>query len=145
MPVITNPPSPQNQHVRNTITMVVGTTGTVAAHTVFTVTGSVIVRALTVYATSSITSGGAATLKLGTTEVTNIFIDTTTATDITTTNNVWVSTTPSASGLGLPAAMMDIFLVGTAIKYTVGTAALTGGVLVFDCFYDAVSDNGSIA
>ena len=143
MPVITNPPSAQNQHVRATYTFVTATTGTVAAHTLFTVTGVVLVRALTGIVTVNLTSGGAATVAVGhsgnpaawggSARAYNLF---------TTTANILNSSAQPASNSAT--AMGQNVVTDSNILITIATAAVDAGAIVFDVFYDAVTDNGAI-
>jgi hypothetical protein len=111
----------------------------------FTVTGAVDVSLIAGYCTTSLTSGGGGTLALGATGSTSLFIGATTAANITSTANVWVSTTPTAVGLAVPAALKDIIVTGAQILGTVATADITAGVLVITCYWLPISVGGSVA
>lgn len=145
MPVITNPPSPQNQHVRNTYTFAAGSTGSVATHTLFTLTGTVLIRMITGVVTQSLTSGGTPTFSIGHANGLTYFTGgaIADATGLTTTNNMIQGTSPLANAA--LSMKTDVVLSGANIVLVIGTATVTGGTIVFDVFYDAVSDNGALA
>lgn len=106
--------------------------GAVGTVPIFTITGSVLVT-LSSKCTTDLVSAGGGTLALGVTGATTLFIGATTATTIDI-NEFWVSTTPTAAGLALPAAMKDI-AIGANIIGTVATADITGGVIEFTCLW----------
>lgn len=119
--------------------------------TIFTVTGVVILRNLTVVCTSTLTQNLATpTLALGVSNITEKFIAATTATGLTTTNNIWQDATPSPVAEAIPAALTDIILAENVAALLIiatvgGTNNINGGTLVFDAVYDAVTDGASLA
>lgn len=108
----------------------------------FTVTGAVHVASIYGYVTTTL-GGATATLILGVAGSTSLFIGVTTATGMTSTNNIWVSTTPTAAGLAIPAALKDIMITANIVG-TVATAAVTSGVLVVTCYWLPVSNGSSV-
>lgn len=145
MPVVNNPPSPQNQHVRNTITFTGGAgAGAVGTVTVFTITGRVIMRQLVAVCTTSLVSAGGGSIALGTAGATTGFSSGVTATNFTTTNNLWDGGGTSFVA-GIAVGMGVNKLVSQNIIITVSVGDVTGGVIVFDAFYDAVTDTGALA
>lgn len=102
--------------------------------TFFTITGMVSVSLIMGRCTTSLTSAGGGTLALGVTGSTALFIAATTATTLTTTNNIWMSTTATANGLAVPAALKDI-VIGQNILGTVAVGDITAGVLEIAVYY----------
>jgi hypothetical protein len=140
--------SPQSElkFVRKTVTLT-GAAGLGALGTptiaLFTVTGMNSVALIVGRCTTSLTSAGGGTLILGVTGSTSLFIGVTTGTALTTTNNIWMTTTPTANGLAAPAAVKDITITQNIIA-TVATADITAGVLEFDVYYLPLSPGASI-
>ena len=116
--------------------------GAVGAVPIFTVTGEVMVVALVPFCTTLLT-GATATLALGVTGSTSLFVAATTATDIDA-NEFWVDTAPDANGIAVPAALKDIAITDNIIG-TVATAAIDGGVMRFDVWYLPLSSDGNVA
>ena len=111
---------------------------------VFTTTGEVFVGLIVGRCTESFTSAGGGTLALGVVGGTTLFIGATTATALTTTADIWASTTPNAFGIAAPAALKDIVIRGNVIM-TVGTADVTDGTLEIHCYYMPLSAGSGLA
>lgn len=139
------------RHVRKSITFTGGAgAGAVGTVALFTLTGRVLLEGLAVYCTSTLTSGGAPTLSLGTASATTALVGTINpATDIGTDD--WahvgggqagacgagtITSTLNAAGVAVPKGISE------SIIYTVGTASITGGTIILDLFYRPVTDNG---
>lgn len=116
--------------------------GAVGNVPIFTVTGAVIVRAVIGIATVTLASTGAATIALGTTNQTARFIAATTATNITSTNTLWATTTPTQGSIDAPAGLVNVFVTENIVG-TVATAAVSAGAIAFTCIYDALG-SGSV-
>lgn len=71
---------------------------------------------------------------------TSLFIGATGATGIDA-NEWWVSTTPTAAGIALPAATKDIVIAADIIA-TVADADVDAGVIEFVVWYRPISDDG---
>ncbi len=110
------------------------------ATTLFTVAGgAVLVRYLVGRCTTNCT-GATATLTLGITGSASLFIGTTTATGLVTTAELFISATPTAAGLALPAAMKDIVIDANVILSSTHVSAdVTAGVLVFDIIWEPIT------
>lgn len=131
------------QTVTKTLTFTGGAgLGAIGNVPLFTTTGAVHIASIYGYVTVSL-GGATATLALGVTGSTALFIGATTATGMTSTNNIWMSTTPTAAGLALPAAAKDI-LITADIVGTVATAAITAGTLTVTVYYLPVSAGASL-
>ena len=132
------------QFERKTITFTgAANLGAVGAVPLFTTTGEVLVALLVPFCTTLLTEAIAtATLALGVTGSTALFIAATTAVDIDA-NEFWVDTVPDANGIAVPAALKDIAITDNIIG-TVATQAVNGGVIRLDCYWMALSDNGSL-
>ncbi len=141
------PPIPVTvEHVRKTITFAGGAgsgqAGTVV--TVFTTTGSVLVHMIVTECTSNLTEAGAtATLSLGVTSVVAQFIAATNAVNIDS-GEFWLSTTPVAGAIDLPditqvAAINEDIILNPLVNDT------DGGVLVVDCWYEKITDDGLLS
>ena len=118
--------------------------GAVGAVPLFTVTGEVLIVRLVPFCTTLLTEALAtATLALGVTGSTSLFIAATTAVDIDA-NEFWVDTAPDANGVALPAALQNIVITDNIIG-TVAAQAVNGGVLRLDCHWIALSPDGNVA
>src|SRR5512145_721060 len=118
--------------------------GAVGAVPLFTVTGEVLVCYLVPWCSVDLTEAGAtATLALGVTGSTSLFIAATTATAIDA-GEFWTSTTPTANGVALPAALKDIVTTDSIIG-TVAAQAVNGGALRLDCYWLPLSSDGNVA
>lgn len=107
--------------------------GAVGALPIWTLTGRILVVSIATFCTEDL-AGATATLELGVASDTDLFIASTTATDIDN-NDWWVDATPTeVGGVLLPAALKDV-LVSESIRGTVGTAAISDGTLEFYCQY----------
>jgi len=124
--------------LESTWTFVESTTGAVGTHTLFTVTGNVLV---TVFAACNgdLTSSGSATLSVGVVGNTTAFI---TATDYFLIDNdrVWASNTPGFVRT-VPSAYIDNDL---DIVLKINNAAVTGGVIDFYCLWRPLSEDGKV-
>jgi len=95
------------------------------------------------FCTASLTEAGAtATIALGVTGSTALFIAATDAVEIDI-NEFWVDTAPDANGVALPAALKDIIITDNIIG-TVATQNVNGGSLRIDCFWYALSSDGNV-
>ena len=98
----------------------------------FTVSGEILILSLIPFCTTDLV-GATATLALGVTGATALFIAATTATDIDA-NEFWVDTTPDANGVAIPAGLKDVASTDNIVG-TGATAAITAGVIRFDLFW----------
>lgn len=132
------------RHNRKTVTFT-GAAGLGAAGTValFTVTGKVLVNAIIPHCSTLLTATGAATVALGVTNATTLFIAATTATDIDA-DEFWVDTAPDISGVAIPAALKDI-AVSQNIFLTIAAADVSTGTMTFDIYWQPISDGASVA
>jgi len=142
---------------KKTITFAGGTTnawgddgGTLDGGAIFTVTGLVIVKLIAACTTSL--GGASATLQVGITGDTAIFMPTETATDIDA-GQIWVNDAGNAAYIvaGEEAAAADnipeYLLNGNDIILTIVAAGnnVTSGVLDFYALWKPISDDGSVA
>lgn len=125
--------------LESTWTFVAGTTGAVGAHTLFTVTGNCLVQVFAICDTDL--AGATATVEVGVAGNTAALIAQTTATDIDDGDN-WVDATPEVGVSAIPGT----FIVndGADIILTIGTAAISAGVLDFYCLWRPLSSDGNI-
>src|SRR5574343_542432 len=108
--------------------------GAVGAVPLFTVTGEVLVCYIVGFCTVLLTEAApTATLALGVTGSTSLFIGATTATAIDA-NEFWVSTTPTANGIAVPAACRDIVITDNIIA-TVAAQAVDSGAVRGDVYW----------
>lgn len=122
------------------ITYAAGTTGAASAKTIFTVTGLVRVRIFAV-CTGTLTSGGAATIQVGTTITGAGLIAQITATNLAT-GEIWNDATPDAS-VELE-TVSPVKLVSQNIIETIGTTTVTGGTIKYTVLWQPVSDDGNV-
>ena|SRR3990167_10499131 len=129
--------------LESTWTFVAGTTGAIAQHTLFTVTGNVLAMAFGICDTS-LTSGGAATLSIGTANNVAVLSDDSviTATDLDDGEILTGSATPPVEAGSLPP--LKIINDGADITLDILTATITGGVIDFYCLWRPLSSNGLV-
>src|SRR3990167_1697702 len=107
--------------------------GEVGAVPLFTVTGEVLIERIVPICTVDLTEAApTATLALGITGSTSLFIAATTGTAIDA-GEFWMTTTPTANGLALPAALKDIAITDNIIG-TVAAQAVNSGAIRFDVY-----------
>lgn len=135
----------QLRKAQKTVTFTGGAgAGAVGTVTCFTVTGEILVVALSTYCSTNLTEAGAtATLTLGVTSSATLFIGSTNSTDIDA-GEFWVSTTPTANGIALPAPMKDIVITDNVIL-TCGTQATNAGVLRLDMYWMPLSSDAAVS
>lgn len=122
------------------ITYAAATTGAASSKTIFTVTGLVRVRIFAV-CTPTLTSGGSATINVGTAITSGGLIASITATNLAT-GEIWHDATPDASvELDTVSAAK---LVSQDIKETIGTTTITGGSIKYTVLWQPVSDDGMV-
>jgi len=117
------------------ITLASATLGT---NTIFTVTGTVLIRIIAICETTL--TGASATLELGISGNTAKLIAQTTGTDIDA-GEIWHDATPD-SGIELSSvAVENILTNGSDVILTIGTAAVTAGKIRFiACWYPLSAD-----
>lgn len=141
-PVIRGTPPPFRTSTTVTFTGASGL-GAVGAVPIFTVTGEVLVERLVAFCTVNLTEALAtATLALGVTGSTTLFVAATSATTIDA-NEFWVDGTPIANGVAVPAALKDIAITDNIIG-TVATQAVNGGAIRFDIWWRPLSGDGNV-
>jgi hypothetical protein len=128
--------------IRKTITLDGGAgTGAQGAVPIFVITGAVMVEKIAGVGVVNL-AGASATIALGVTGSTSLFIGATTATNLTA-GKTWQSTTPNSTGLAAPTALQNI-LIAADIIGTVATADVTGGSITFWVVYRPVTANGAL-
>ncbi len=115
------------------------TTGAATAHTLFTVTGSVLVN---VWAECSVDVTGSGTGEVGVAGNTAALIAQTTGTAIDA-GEVWQNNTPTV-GIGAVLGNSKPITNGLDILLTIGTDTLTAGTVTFFCLWRPTSDNGNV-
>jgi len=123
------------------ITFVAGTTGAVATHELFTVTGLVRIRMIAVCTVNL--AGATATLELGTENDTDAFIATTTGTDVDA-GELWYDATPTTTEDTTTTVVLDKIVNAADIGYEVKTAALSAGAMVFHLWYSPLDSTGAV-
>lgn len=128
---------------KSTWTFVNTTTGATGAHTLFTVTGDVIV---TVFGCCTTNIGGAGTVEVGVTSNTaGIIAQVADATTIDANMSLVSNSAPAtAAPLDLSGSGSFIINNGQDIKLTIGTTALTSGVINWYCLWRPLSSDGDV-
>ena len=121
------------------------TWNTVAAHEIATVTGAVHLVILP-EVTGTVTSGGVPAVILGDETTTNSLITTGDITALAT-GEWWFDTTYTRTvGKRASIDLLDFVIGGGKdVGYTIATAALTGGSIVFHCWWEPIDATGSVA
>lgn len=125
--------------VASTWTFVAGTTGAVGPHTLFTVTGDVLVN---VFAVCTTLVTGSGTGEVGTANNTTSFIAQTTGTAIDA-NEAWQNATPTLE-VGAALGNAKPIVNGADIILTIATDTFTAGVVTFYCLFRPLSDTGNV-
>lgn len=121
-------------------TFAAATTGAIGQHTIFTVTGSVLVNVFGIVDTDLV--GATATISVGTANNVDGLIAVTTATDMDD-GEVWQDATPTVelgAALGNAIPLND----GADITADILTAAISAGVVDFYCLWRPLSEDGDI-
>ena len=123
--------------------------GAIGNCTLFTITGAIhgVSIDAAVFTSLGVDGGtGAASLSLGTTGTTTLFVAATTATLLTSTNKLWYSATPNANGIALPAAMKDIAVQQNLVAAvtSTGTQLINAGVLQVTVLWVPISSNAAV-
>lgn len=122
------------------ITFAALTTGSVASHEILTVTGLVRVLIIPVCTTNVAGSG---TIELGVAGDTDLFIGTTTGTDIDA-GELWLDTTPAELAFSFTSALDKIVPNGLDIGYEVKTDTLTSGAITFHVWWWKLDSTGAV-
>lgn len=125
---------------KKAITYVAGTTGATSAKTIFTVTGLVRVR-LFAKVITDLTSGGSATVEVGTAKNTAGLIAQTAFSTLDA-DEIWHDATPDAS-VELD-SVVTMRLVSQDIKELIATATVTGGSMEYSLLWQPVSADGNV-
>lgn len=109
----------------------------------FTVTGEVeVVRIVPVCTVDLTEAAPTATLALGVTSSTALFVAATTATAIDA-GEFWVTTTPTANGIAIPAACKEIAITDSIVAAP-AVQNVNGGVIRFDLWWRPLSSDGLV-
>lgn len=117
------------------------TWNTVATHEVFTVTG--LVRMKVIAEVTGNGAGATATIELGNEGDTDLWIPTTTITDLAD-GEIWADATPTEVDGNYSSLVFDKVVNDVDIGYEIKTAAATGGSIVFHCWYEALNSTGAV-
>lgn len=115
--------------------------GTGDPFTIFTVTGTVLVKLMGICETDL--AGASATLEVGVTGNTAILIAQSTATDIDA-GEIWHDATPDAKVEASTVLTEKVIAGGLDIIGTVATANITGGAIRFVCFWYPLTEGSSV-
>lgn len=129
------------RHIAVTADMANATWNTQTTHEVFDVTGRVRARILILCA---VNIAGAGSIQFGYAGVTNAFVASTAGTDLDV-GDIWIDATPTETN-GAFATMVTDRVVpnGLDIGYEITVAALTGGSLVFHCWWEPLDALGNV-
>ena len=119
-------------------------------YVIFDVTGRVLLHYMTCFCTEDL-AGATATIEVGVTGATPGLIAQEVATDID--NGMWYHSGTARLGAGSigygtangVATNLGLIALSTDILLTIGTADVTNGTLVFDAWYEPISDDGRLS
>ena len=123
------------------ITFAAGTTGSVASHEILTITGLVRLR-MWVECTVNL-AGATATIELGEETTSTSLIAQTTATDIVA-GELWYDATPTTAIDAFGTVVLDKVINALDVGYTIGTAAISAGTLVFHYVWEPLNATGAV-
>lgn len=117
--------------------------------TIFTVSGGEveILRIAGRVTTNHTVSNALATIKLGVVGSDALFIALTVVLNVTgllTSTPIWMSTTPTAGGLLIPAIAQGTAISGNVITTIGGTGNVTGGVLEINCLWRPLTSGATL-
>jgi hypothetical protein len=119
-------------------------TGAQAAYTVFTVTGEVLIHSIFGICEDAFTSGGAATIELGVSGNTAVFIAQSTATELIA-NEIWHDATPTTTVEQIDLTGLSFVVAnGQDVSFLVGAADLTAGKVNLYCIWSPLSVDGNV-
>lgn len=122
------------------ITFAALTTGTVATHELFTVTGLVRVQ---IVAVCTVNVAGTGSIQLGVESDTDAFIAVTTGTDLDA-GELWYDATPTTVTDTTGTVILDKIVNAADIGYEVSVGTLTGGAITFHCWYTPLDSTGAV-
>jgi hypothetical protein len=122
------------------------TWNTAASHEVFTVTGLVRMRIVPQISGSLTEAGASALITLGHETTTSAYIAATTAIDLTD-GLLWLYNTEASNDIRAInfSAVLDKVVNALDVGYEVSGAALTGGNIVFHCWWEPLNSTGAVA
>ena len=117
--------------------------------TIFTTTGGIHVVSIDAFIFTSLGvdgGTGAASLSLGTTGTTTLFVAATTATSLLSTTPLWYSATPNTNGIALPAGMKDIAIQQNIVAAVTssGTQLINAGVLQVTVMWIPIASTSAV-
>lgn len=122
------------------ITFAAATTGSVATHEIFTVTGMV---RMIIIPECTVNVAGTGTIELGVAGDTDLFLATTTGTDIDA-GKLWLDTSPAELAWSYSSALDKIVPNGLDVGYEIKTNTLTGGAITFHCWWIPLNAAGAV-
>lgn len=122
------------------ITFAAATTGAVATHELFKVTG--LVRMI-IIPVCTVNLAGSGTIELGVAGDTDAFIATTTGTDIDA-GDLWLDATPAELAHDFSSAIDKLVANGLDVGYEIKTDTLTAGAITFHCWYWPLDSDGAV-
>lgn len=140
-------------HISSSWTFAAGSTGATGTHTVFTITGRVMVDTFTAFTSTTLTQGGATpTMTLGTaTDVDGFIVSPTGGPTDLVANDWWTSAAsvnnsvgPVVVVTGQAVTSQRFKLLNENIVLIIATQTITGGVLVFDVWYYPITSDGAL-
>ena len=134
-------------------TFAAGTTGAVAAHTLFTITGRIFLDTIAAFCTTTLTSGGTPAITVGTASSVATLIPAPTGGAPGIVTNDWWATAVSPQLVANPLTVVTggtvvssrNMVIGENIVLDIPTSTVTGGVLEFYVAYRPLSSNGALA
>jgi len=125
------------------VTFATASTGAIGQHDLFTVTGDVLISVFAVVNTT-LTSGGAATISIGTANNVAAIIDVTAAPNLAD-GDVWVDSTDTRVEVGpLPSTSLVLINDGADITYDVLADTIDTGQIDFYCLWRPLSEDGNV-
>jgi hypothetical protein len=122
------------------ITFVAGTTGTVATHELFTVTGLVKIK---IIAEVTVNVAGTGSIQLGTEDTTDAIIAVTAGTDLDA-EELWYDATPTTKIDTTTTVILDKIVNAADIGYEISVGTLTSGAITFHCWYTPLNATGAV-
>ena len=116
------------------------TTGSVATHELFTVTGLVRVK---IVAECTVNVAGTGSIQLGEETTTDSMIAVTAGTDLDA-GELWYDATPTTATDTTSTVILDKIVNALDVGYEISVGTLTSGAITFHCWYEALNATGAV-
>lgn len=131
------------QHLTKTVDFSVAANKTIATHELFTVTGAVRMKVTAKCTESLVASANTGLISLGTEDAASGWIAGTSV-EIIDVGEYWCASTAPGTNGAYTTLTLDKIVLSKDVGYEIGTAIMSTGVIVFDCYWTPLSADGLV-